>query len=93
MNTQKLKLGLVALVVGFGLVITQSAFTPKTNAQNHQYAQLQDGTWVEPNDELFECVVSQRICKGTFSYTNPAPNDMPDVSIDQENATYQLKTP
>jgi len=46
MNFQKIKLGLVALVLGFGLVVTQSAFTAKTNYNYY------NTTGVESNDPL-----------------------------------------
>lgn len=37
MNLRKLNLGLVALLLGFGLVLTQSAFTPKEQATRYRY--------------------------------------------------------
>lgn len=91
MNLRKLNLGLVALVLGFGLVITQSAFSPKSNPQNHQYGKTSTGEWIELDEERYECDFSDDICTGTFSYTNPLPGADPDVSVDQENASYVLK--
>lgn len=88
MNLKKLNLGLVALLLGFGLVITQSAFTSKSEQRNFQYGQLADGSWVEIDNDLYECVESERICKGTFSSPNPSPEAMPDVVDDY--GTYQL---
>lgn len=48
MNLRKLNLGLVALLLGFGLVVTQSAFTPKQNVNAIEYGYL-DGQWVDVN--------------------------------------------
>lgn len=91
-NLKKL-LPLFALILGFGLVFTQSAFKPTANPQNHQYAKNVNGEWIEIDDETYVCNESDDICKGTFSYSNPLPNEVPDVSIDQDMATYVLRTP
>ncbi|RYD94591.1 MAG: hypothetical protein EOP54_17255 [Sphingobacteriales bacterium] len=37
MNLRKLNYGLVALVLGFGLVVTQSAFKPSNNLKTTKY--------------------------------------------------------
>lgn len=84
MNLKKLNLGLVALVLGFGLVLTQSAFTPKTTTPN--YAKDSNGNWhlitgltqvnseTEPGENQYRCIESASICKAYFSYPNPMPN-------------------
>lgn len=49
MNLKKLNLGLVALLLGFGLVITQSAFTKKTTGLYYYMPPTQQA-WTAPGD-------------------------------------------
>lgn len=53
MKIQNVKLGLAALVLGFGLVITQSAFTPKSETL---YVQVEDGVFVDEATAGGSCI-------------------------------------
>lgn len=80
-----------ALFLGIILAVATSAFKAANVSQSrdtYSYGRLADGTWVQIDDLNYECDLSQNICKGTFSYPDPAQNAVPDVSIDQDNATY-----
>ncbi|RZM21180.1 MAG: hypothetical protein EOO88_34055 [Pedobacter sp.] len=81
MNLRKLNVGLVALVLGFGLVVTQSAFTPaKSNATLYGKVLVTPSNpsgWVdltgmtEDNsspyqDNSYRCEQSEEVCKAQF---------------------------
>jgi len=73
MNLRKLNLGLVALVLGFGLVMTQSAFKSASNlkgAPTDYYFNGSDytqaGDWDLSQDNEFTCVSETTVpCKIT----------------------------
>lgn len=77
MNLRKLNLGLVALLLGFGLVMTQSAFTPKQNVYAIEYGYL-GGQWIDinstpPTGKEYKCVeTEEQIC--TYMFEGD-PND------------------
>lgn len=53
MKVQKLRLGLVALLLGFGLVITQSAFTPKLTTL---YVLTEEGDFIPDTEAGGRCL-------------------------------------
>jgi hypothetical protein len=69
MNLKKLNLGLVALILGFGLVITQSAFTTKQKQTDKLWGRTANG-WIEfsaTNPETnYECDPDPDICKALY---------------------------
>lgn len=83
MNLKKLNLGLVALLLGFGLVMTQSAFKAKTTPN---YGKDSSGNWhlitgmtqvdllTEPGENQYRCLDQNNVCKAYFNYSNPAQN-------------------
>lgn len=83
MNLKKLNLGLVALLLGFGLVMTQSAFTKK-NTPN--YGKDENGNWhlitgltqvgstTEPGTNQYRCLDEVSVCKAYFNYSDPMQN-------------------
>ena len=80
MNFQKIKLGLVALVLGFGLVVTQSAFTPKFVATHFNNAapsmpvdwQPLGSKVIGPDPGQYSCVEDEELrpCTANYNGTN-----------------------
>lgn len=90
MNLRKLNLGLVALVLGFGLVLTQSAFT---NTDESEYGNF-NGVWYNladpppPGKEYF-CEPSTTVC--TQIYSGGAPDQGGTLVRDEQlDGTFQL---
>lgn len=90
MNLRKLNLGLVALLLGFGLVITQSAFT---NTDEVEYGYF-DGVWYNladsppPGKEYF-CKPSTEVC--TQIYSGGAPDQGGTLVRDEQlDGTFQV---
>jgi hypothetical protein len=72
MKIQKVKLGLVALILGFGLVITQSAFTPKAETL---YVQTSPGVFEDETTAGGSCIAAfSEVCKYVLT-PNSDPQD------------------
>ena len=72
MKIQQVKLGLVALIIGFGLVLTQSAFTAKVTTL---YVQTTPGVFVNESSAGGSCLpdVPDETCKWVLTPgANPA---------------------
>lgn len=87
MNLKKLNVGLVALLLGFGLVVTQSAFKSaklqeygklETSPGNHIWVDIASLDYVSPENELEEgqytCDDSEIENCTAFFESQPMPN-------------------
>ena len=78
MNTLKnIKFSALALVLGLGLVFTQSAFTPAKSLNNVYGYDYTNGVWTLVGTAGYRCISNPEPCNYDFGTGAPTPGQTP----------------